>query len=107
MDGKYLGKIEFADYGIDADGKQDIGLRLGFTFGGNGVGSGDRYVTNLAARDTTEGEIQAELTETTRAIRDILLAAKCYSVSELKGKPVEVTIEKNTFKSFRILTEVL
>lgn len=106
MDGKYLGKIEFAEYGILYDREQHIGLRLGFTFGGAAVCSGETYVVNLAAR-STEGEIQAALMELTRKIRDLLIAAKCDNVSELKGKPVEVTIEKSLFKTFRILTEVL
>ena len=37
----------------------------------------------------------------------ILEDAKVNYVSELLNKPVEVTIENNTFKDFRILTEVL
>lgn len=40
-------------------------------------------------------------------VNDILKAAKVNYVSELINKPVEVTIENNTFKNFRILTEVL
>lgn len=37
----------------------------------------------------------------------ILKDAKVSSVSGLIGKPVEVTLEGNLFKDFRILTEVL
>jgi hypothetical protein len=106
MDGKYLGKIAFAEYGILPDREQNIGLRLGFTFGGAAVCSGETYVVNLAARNT-ESEIQAALMEQASTICAILTAAKCNSVSELKGKPVEVTVEKSLFKTFRILTEVL
>ena len=40
-------------------------------------------------------------------INDILKAAKANYVSELINKPVEVIIENNAFKDFRILTEVL
>lgn len=40
-------------------------------------------------------------------VSKILKDDNCSYVSELKDKPVEVTIEGNTFKSFRILTEVL
>ena len=37
----------------------------------------------------------------------ILQDAKVVYVSQLINKPVEVEIEDNTFKDFRILTEVL
>ena len=40
-------------------------------------------------------------------IYDLLSAAGCDYVSGLVGKPVEVVFENNTFKEFRILTEVL
>ena len=40
-------------------------------------------------------------------IYQILQDAKVNYVSQLVNKPVEVVIEKNTFKDFRILTEVL
>ena len=38
---------------------------------------------------------------------DIIQQAGVDSVEKLKGIPVEVTLENNAFKSFRILTEVL
>ena len=38
---------------------------------------------------------------------EILKDAKVNYVSQLVGKPVEVEIEDNMFKDFRILTEVL
>ena len=50
---------------------------------------------------------QEAITKNAEFISKILKDAKCNYVSELKNKPVEVTIERNTFKSFRILTEVL
>ena len=40
-------------------------------------------------------------------VYQILKDAKVNYVSELVNKPVEVTIDKNCFKDFRILTEVL
>jgi hypothetical protein len=42
-----------------------------------------------------------------RYISKLLNEAKVHNVYELKGIPVEVTLENNTFKDFRILTEVL
>lgn len=47
------------------------------------------------------------VTQTIEFVNDILKAAKVNYVSELINKPVEVTIENDTFKDFRILTEVL
>jgi hypothetical protein len=42
-----------------------------------------------------------------RYVSKLLKEAKVDSVDKLKGKPVEVTFEGNTLKSWRILTEVL
>lgn len=47
------------------------------------------------------------ITESIEKVNQILKDAKVNYVSELLNKPVEVTIENNTFKDFRILTEVL
>jgi hypothetical protein len=42
-----------------------------------------------------------------RYVSTLLKEAKVNSVDMLKGKPVEVTFDGNTLKSWRILTEVL
>jgi hypothetical protein len=42
-----------------------------------------------------------------RYISSLLKDAKVDSVDKLKGKPVEVTLDGNQLKSWRILTEVL
>jgi len=42
-----------------------------------------------------------------RRISELLDAAKVSSLSELNGKPVEITISENMIKSWRILTEVI
>ena len=47
------------------------------------------------------------IVDSVRNVNQILKDAKVNYVSELLNKPVEVTIENNTFKDFRILTEVL
>ena len=41
------------------------------------------------------------------AVYKLLSDAKVRTVSQLKNKPVEITLENKTFKDFRILTEVL
>ena len=109
MTGKILGKITKAEYGMVGDYPFLFGLQLYFNLGdGTSIGCGSRYTINIgeACKWTTE-ERQRGITESVDKVHKILKDAKVNYVSELKGVPVEVEIEKNTFKSFRILTEVL
>ena len=93
MQEKQLGKIDFAEFGTIKDYPFLIGLQLGFQLGDKTwIGNGVKYTVNI---------------QTIEFINDILKDAKVNYVSELINKPVEVTIENNTFKDFRILTEVL
>lgn len=87
MTEKVLGKIKFAEFGKVPDYPFLTGLQLVFSLNGGGSSIGNPNVTI--------------------DIEKILNDAKVNYVSELKGKPVEVEIENNRFKSFRILTEVL
>lgn len=50
---------------------------------------------------------EESITKSVEEVNQILKDAKVNYVSELVNKPVEVTMENNTFKDFRILTEVL
>lgn len=105
---KYLGKIDFAEFGLYPDRPFLYGLMLGFLFPGMGVADGGKYTVNISDECIWgEGVRQFEITKKAEHLRDILKDAKCNYVSELKGKPVEVTIVDGTFKDFRILTEVL
>lgn len=105
---KLLGKIDFAEYGIYPDRPFLFGLQLGFSFNGCSVTDGGRYVVNISEHCKWEKmERQEAITKQADFLRDILKDAKCNYVSELRGKPVEVVIKNNMFKSFRILTEVL
>ena len=54
-----------------------------------------------------ESEREAAVTVSVEKVYQILKDAKVNYVSQLVNKPVEVTIDKNCFKDFRILTEVL
>lgn len=108
MTKKLLGKIDYAEFGLYPDRPFLYGLILGFTFPDGGVGDGGKYTVNISKECRwEESERQEAITKQAEQLRDILQAAKCNYVSELKNKPVEVTIEDNSFKSFRILTEVL
>ena len=109
MTEKMLGKITHAEFGIDKDYPCLIGLQLSFSFGGSGVSDGGKYTFNIdkSCRAWKVNERLQAITEHIEDIYDLLNAAKVHYVSELVGKPVEVTIEENMFKDFRILTEVL
>lgn len=109
MTGNILGKINFAEYGTIRDYPFLIGLQLGFKLGdGTGVMDGGAHTINIDKECRwEESERMAAVTVSVEKVYQILKDAKVNYVSELINKPVEVTIEKNCFKDFRILTEVL
>ena len=109
MTGKILGKINFAEYGTVRDYPFLIGLQLGFKLGnGTGVMDGGSNTINISKEcKWKETEREAAITVNIEKVYEILKDAKVNYVSELINKPVEVTIDKNCFKDFRILTEVL
>ena len=108
MTEKFLGKIKFAEFGTVRDYPFLIGLQLRFIMGGSGVGDGGSNTVNISPECRwEESERKAAITVMVERINKILEDAKVNYVSELVNKPVEVTLEKNCFKDFRILTEVL
>ena len=109
MDGIILGKIDFADYGTIKDYPFLIGLQLGFKLGdGCGIMDGGKYTVNIGKHCRWEESDRAiAVTASVEKVHQILKDAKVNYISQLVNKPVEVIIEKNTFKDFRILTEVL
>lgn len=103
-----LGKIDFAEYGTIKDHPFLMGLQLGFSMGGCGVMDGGKYTVNISKECRWEKSERLDaITSSVEKVYRILNDAKVNHVSQLVGKPVEVTIEGNTFKDFRILTEVL
>ena len=106
---KILGKITFAEYGTVRDIPFLFGLQLGFKLGdGTGVMDGGSNTINISKECKWEkAEREAAITVSVEKVHKILEDAKVNYVSELINKPVEVTIDKNCFKDFRILTEVL
>ena len=109
MTGKILGKIDFAEYGTVRDYPFLIGLQLGFTLGdGSAIMDGGSNTINISKECRwEESEREAAITVSVEKVYQILKDAKVNYVSQLVNKPVEVTIDKNCFKDFRILTEVL
>lgn len=105
---KELGKITFAEFGTIRDYPFLIGLQLCFKMGSSGVGDGGKYTVNISPEAKWKDlNREATITKYIEEVSRILEDAKVNYVSELLNKPVEVTMENNTFKDFRILTEVL
>lgn len=109
MTGKVLGKIDFVEFGTIKDYPFLIGLQVGFKLAdGCGIMCGGKYTVNIDKQCRwEETERQQAITVTIENLYKLLKDAKVNYVSELLNKPVEVEIEKNTFKDFRILIEVL
>ena len=106
---KILGKIDSAEFGRIRDYPFLMGLILNFKFKDGGVGDGGRYTVNMGkeCKWETPSERRILIEERMDFIYNLLNEAKCNNVSQLKGKPVEVTLIDNCFHDFRILTEVL
>lgn len=109
---KKLGKIEEVSFGLG--GYQGAMLGLHVTLGDGGWGVGDSKANWDAEQikwsentQWTESDRDMWFSEIMRYVSKLLKEAKVDSVDKLKGKPVEVTFEGNTLKSWRILTEVL
>ncbi|MGN5457070.1 MAG: hypothetical protein ACI4XN_13825 [Candidatus Kurthia intestinigallinarum] len=109
MTEKVLGKITSAEYGMVHDYPFLFGIQLTFKLAdGCGIGCGSRYTINISKECRWgKNERKEAITNSVDELYKILSDAKVNYVSELINKPVEVSIEKNTFKDFRILTEVL
>lgn len=109
MERKVLGKIESAEFGKISDYPMYMGLLLEFTFDGNyHVGDGGKFTTNMSKGcKWSAEERRLAIEERMDAVYKLLSDAKVGTVSQLKNKPVEITVENNMFKDFRILTEVL
>jgi hypothetical protein len=109
MELKYLGKITFAEFGQYPDRPFLFGLQLGFQFDGGGVYDGGKYTVNISkgCKWDSESQRQQMFVESLEKVNEILTDAKVNYVSQLKGKPVQVTILDRVFKDFRILTEVI
>ena len=109
MTGKILGKISSVRFGFIPDMPFLFGLDLMFKLGdGSGIGTGGAYTVNVSKEcKWTTKERETGITEMVDKVGQILHDAKVSNVYSLKDIPVEVTIEGNTFRDFRILTEVL
>lgn len=106
MKERILGKISSAEFGTVKDYPFLVGLKIEFT-SGNCIGGSinDKYIVNVG--QGCELKKNDEIISLFDFIFCLLKNAKVSNISELKGVPVEITLENSKFKDFRILTEVL
>lgn len=97
---KILGKIESIHFGNHSDYPW-FGLVITFSGPGWGVTSGIKYYINL------DKDHKDDALELLYFIKGLLANAKVHDIYDLIGKPVEVELDHNAFKDFRILEEVL
>lgn len=109
MTGKLLGKISDVRFGFIPDYPFLFGLDLTFKLSDSGyIGTGEQYTVNISeACKWSEEERNAALIDMINQVIKVMKNAEITNISDLKNKPVEVTINQNIFQDFRILTEVL
>lgn len=106
MDGTFLGKITSAEL--------ELGSRFGpifdFSFDGGNMVTDSRLQVPPVYKDTfkyTPEQWAEELKDAYAVMYVAMKEAGVTKFSQLKGKPVEITIEGGVIKHWRILTEVL
>lgn len=109
---KSLGKITYARFGIGGYQECMIGLTLFFQGEFGGIGTDfmvwDPNMIKVSEHTKwTEESRGKQMEDIMRKVSDLLFKAKVDCVTKLIGVQVEVEIENQRFKSFRILTEVL
>lgn len=105
---KKLGKIESLSFG--SGGYDDAMFGFSFTFCGDGWGVSDFWGTwsNWSEGCKWTVEDQSKIfTESLLRVKQLLTDAKKSNFVDLKGVPVEVTLEDGRLSSWRILTEVI
>lgn len=104
-----LGKITRAEFGFG--GYQDAQFGFSVTLEGKGWGVndfiGDWSIERTDRCQWTEQDRQKNIFNAAWCLKKTLEDAKKRHVSELKGTPIEVTLDGMTLKSWRVLTEVL
>lgn len=108
---KSIGKIRSIQFGLGGYQDAMIGFTVDLGSDKECWGVGDFKGAWASKRSDsckwTEEDRMAELGKACMWINGLLNDAKVESLDDLCGKPVEVTFENNTLKSWRILTEVI
>ena len=104
-----LGKITSAEFGRVKDYPFLVGIQFEFKLSNCGfIGDGGKYTVNLSDQCHWDASVrESAIVCSIERVYALLKEARVNYVSELLGKPVEVTVENSCFKDFRILTEVL
>lgn len=105
-----IGKIKSIRFGHG--GYDDAMIGVTFDLGSEtGWGVGDFWGTWFAERSGREQWSEADrirkLGEVAMRINALLVAAKVHDLADLKGKPIEATIEGHALKSWRVLAEAI
>lgn len=107
---KVLGCISLARFGLGGYQDAQIGLSLQFDMKGTGVGTfigGWAYTKPPSHAQWTKEDQRRTWADAVEKLNETLHAAKKQDVSQLVGVPVEVTLDGNVLKSWRVLTEVI
>jgi hypothetical protein len=109
---KHLGKIESINFGLGGYQESMLGLHVCFSFEGSGICTSNSFwdyttIEHSVHAKWTEQSRMDKYAETACLISKLLNQAKVRHISELKGKPVEITIDDMTLHDWRILEEVL
>ena len=111
---KELMKISSVSFGTGGYQDCQFGLSVDFaskggTCCGDFVCGGWNYksITPDKYSKWTEKDREKDMAKMCKMVSDILSGAKVRDISELKGKPVEVTFESMSLVSWRILEEVI
>lgn len=109
-----LGKIKSIEFGITGYNEMMLGYSIEFSLDGGtmGVATSEGFLDYNRVKYSehckwTEEERDIGMVDMLKRLSDVLKQAKVNTIDKLKNIPVEVTLEGNTFKSWRVLTEVL
>lgn len=111
MNGIRIGKIKAIRFGHG--GYQDAMIGVSFTLESErdswGVGDfwGNWSMKRTENCQWTDADRTQSLGEMVMRVNALLSDAKVHNLTDLVGIPVEVTFERNTLKSWRILTEAI
>lgn len=110
MTEKMVGVIESVSFG--KGGYQDCMLGLSLTFKSQGYGvsafvNGGCTLERSPSAKWTELDRSNQQADLCKKIIKLLEDAKVDDITELKGKPVELTTDGMTLKDWRILTEAI
>lgn len=107
MTEKVLGKIARAEFGIVPNREYLFGLQLEFKLTTGGCSTFEVVNINPKCHYSSEAARAEAYAKVIAKTAELLEKARVNHVSQLCGIPVEVTLENNWLKDYRILEEVL